>query len=57
MYKAHSTRAASTSKAKAQGLSVEQITQKANWSRAITFFKFYNKKVVVPEGFQSKVLG
>ena len=33
VYKAHSTCAASTSKAKAQGLSVEQITQKANWSR------------------------
>ena len=57
VYKAHSTCAASTSKAKAQGLSVEQITQKANWSRATTFFKYYNKKVVVPEGFQSKVLG
>ena len=56
IYKAHSTQAASTSKAMMQGLSVEQITQQANWSRAATFFKFYNKRVVQSEGFQSKVL-
>ena len=38
IYKAHSTWTASTSKAMTQGLSVEQITQRANWSRAAKFF-------------------
>ena len=56
IYKAHSTRAASTSNAMTQGLLVEKITQWANWSRATTFLKFYNKRVVKSEGFQSKVL-
>ena len=39
-YKAHSTRAAATSKAKKLGLSVEQIVERANWSRVTTFKKF-----------------
>ena len=47
VYKAHSTRAASSSKAVAQGLSTEQIMKHANWARASTFQKFYNKPVVI----------
>ena len=56
-YKAHSTRAASTSKARVQGLSVEQIVKKANWAKASTFSRFYNREVVPQEtAFQDKVL-
>ena len=38
--------------------SVEQIVERANWSRATTFHKFYNKEVQVATGkrFQDKVL-
>ena len=45
IYKAHSTRSASTSKSKAEGLSVEQIVQRGNWSGSGTFKKFYDKGV------------
>ena len=44
-YKAHSTRSAATSKAKARGMSVQQIMQAANWSNARTFLRFYNKQI------------
>jgi hypothetical protein len=52
VYKAHSTRAASTSKAKQQGLSVEQIIDRGNWTRAKTFGKFYDKQVGKIDNFQ-----
>ena len=42
-YKAHSTRPASTSKAKAKGMSTRQILSWANWSNAKTFLRYYNK--------------
>ena len=45
VYKAHSTRAASTAKARAQGLSVEQIVNRAQWSNAATYYKFYCREV------------
>ena len=45
VYKAHSTRAASTSKAKAEGLSVDQIVQRGNWSKVHTFKRFYDKDI------------
>ena len=38
VFKAHSTRAASTSKAQAQGLSTSQIIERANWTKGSTFF-------------------
>ena len=44
-YKAHSTRAASTSKAKAKGMSTKQILSLANWSNAKTFLRYYNKSI------------
>ena len=56
VYKAHSTRSASVSKAKSQGLSVDQILQRANWSQANTFYKFYDKKVQLDNAFQDAVL-
>lgn len=42
-YKGHSTRAAATSKARAGGISVAEIVKRANWKRASTFQRFYNK--------------
>ena len=45
-YKAHSTRGASGSKAKAVGLSIEDIMKQGNWSNSTTFEKFYHKPIV-----------
>ena len=44
-YKVHSTRAASTSKAKAKGMSTKQILSWANWSNAKFFLRYYNKSI------------
>ena len=51
IFKAHSTRSASTSKARALGLVVEHIVKQGNWSKAQTFHKHYHK-----QGFQTMVL-
>jgi integrase len=57
IFKAHSTRAASTSKAKTQGVSTSQIVKCANWARATTFEKFYHKKIVtIEQNYQNVVL-
>lgn len=56
VYKAHSTRSAATSKAKTLGISTEEIMQKANWSRASTFHKFYCKDKDPKSLFQTSVL-
>ena len=58
VFKAHSTRSASTSKAKAQGLSVEQIVNRAHWSTAATFYRFYHKDVITDDtaSFEETVL-
>ena len=42
----HSTTAASTSKAKAQSVSMDIIMSLAGWSNATTFQCFYNKEIV-----------
>ena len=42
-YKAHSDRAASSSAMLSRGLSLGQILSRADWSRAKTFYTFYNK--------------
>ena len=42
----HSTRAASTSKAKLGGISLETIMKTAGWSSSSVFAKFYDKPVV-----------
>jgi integrase len=44
-FKAHSTRAAAASKAKAMDIPIADIMQTAGWSRASTFGKFYKKPV------------
>ena len=56
LVKAHSVRGASTSIASKEGLSVGQIIEKANWSNAGTFQKFYCRTVKDSErDFQNKV--
>ena len=42
-YQAHSIRAASSSKAKQQGLSIKDILERGNWSRESTWQKYYHK--------------
>ena len=47
-FSAHSTRAASTSAAKAQKLSITTIMDSAGWSSENTFMKYYNKTISKP---------
>ena len=57
-YQGHSTRSASTSKARAAGLSVAEIVERANWSNARTFNRFYNRVDSVQQAqFDKVVLG
>ena len=49
VYKGHSTRAAASSKAHTTGLSVAEILDRANWSKATTFYNHYNKRVTINE--------
>lgn len=55
VFGAHSVRAASTSKAKANAVPIQDIMRTAGWSRESTFTKFYNKKIT-KEGFAEAVL-
>ena len=55
MFKAHSVRGASTSKANKFGLSTQQIIDRANWSKARTFYRFYFRSTSSDQ-FQDKVL-
>ena len=57
VYKAHSTRVASVSKADVMGLSIEDIVNQGNWSNSSTFERFYRKPIVGGgRAFQQKVL-
>ena len=54
---AHSTRAASTSAAKAQKLSITTIMASAGWSSENTLTKYYNKTISKPtENFGKQLL-
>jgi integrase len=53
-YKAHSTRSASTSKAKERGMTTKQIMQAANWKNANTFLRYYNKNIDKEQRNQSQ---
>ena len=56
-YTAHSVRAASTSKAKALGISLNDILQMGDWTRESTWQKFYHKEVAsVSKNFQETLL-
>ena len=54
MFKPHSTRAASCSKANAKSVPVESIMKAAGWSSENTFRRFYNKPII--EGDLTHVL-
>ena len=45
VFTSHSTRAASTSKARSIGLSLTAINKAAGWSNSSTFGRFYNKTI------------
>ena len=45
IWKPHSTRGASTSKAHAQGVSVKEILDSANWTNVGTFQRFYRRPI------------
>jgi len=60
IFTAHSTRSASTSKAKAQGATIEEILNRGTWSsKTHTWQKYYRKEVVRIEdqgkNFQEKI--
>ena len=56
IFTAHSTRSASTSKAKAMGLSVEDILKRGHWSGQSTWQKHYHKIIESEAGsFQQKI--
>ena len=57
VFTGHSTRSAGYSKAKASGVSSNDILKKGYWTQTSTFEKFYQRKIL-PEGeeFQSSVL-
>ena len=53
----HSTRAASTSAAKAHNVSITTIMKSAGWSSKSTFSKFYKKAIAgAKENFGQKLL-
>ena len=56
VFKPHSTRAASTSAAKAAGVSMDEILSQAGWSNCATFKTFYNKPVVQEQCFAETIL-
>jgi hypothetical protein len=51
-FKAHSIRAAGSSKAKVSGLSLKDILKRGNWSNKSTWQRFYNKKILKSDSFQ-----
>ena len=50
IFKPHSIRGASTSKAMKYGVSVKQILQAANWKSENTFERFYHRQVTENTG-------
>ena len=56
-YKAHSTRAASTSAAEAQNVPIRDIMAMAGWSAEKTFRTYYKKPIEEEHDFQTAVLG
>ena len=57
-FRAHSTRGASTSKAKAKGLSCQEILAMANWKKESTFRRHYLREIACENSgsFQAVVL-
>ena len=56
IFKPHRVRAASTSKAKKSGATIQTILRAAGWTNKNTFAKFYDKPVTASEMFANIVL-
>lgn len=56
VYKGHSTRSASTSKAKQLAVPLETILKRARWTNATTFGKYYDKAIEPEHEFQNALL-
>jgi hypothetical protein len=56
IFKPHITRAASTSKAKAVAVSIQEILKTAGWPSSRCFDRFYNKPVQAKNIFSEAVL-
>lgn len=56
IFKSHSTRAASSSAARAKFVPISDIIETAGWSSDRTFQKYYNKPIVKENGFANAVL-
>ena len=56
LFGAHSTRAASTSAAQSNNVSINTIMDAAGWSRESTFRKFYDKPIQAVENFGDKLV-
>ena len=56
-FSGHSTRSASSSKAKARGVPIGEILKRGFWSQSTTFEKFYHKEILAEDPkFQASVL-
>jgi hypothetical protein len=55
-YRAHSSRAASTSHAAKQGLKLQEILKAAGWTNSTTFERFYHKPTELTQNFGETVL-
>jgi len=56
IFSAHSLRSASSSKAKAMSVPIQDILKTAGWSRESTFAKYYNKPINSENKFMEAVL-
>ena len=56
-FEAHSTKAASSSHAKAKGAPLSAIINSAGWTQNSTLRKFYDKPVQGKSCFQTAILG
>ena len=57
IFKGHSTRSASTSKAEASGASICDIMKQGHWSNESTFQRFYRREIIDPSAsFQASLL-
>ena len=55
-FKAHSTRAASASRAKLSGISIDSILESVGWTNEPTFARFYDKPIIDIEQYANAVL-
>ena len=46
-FTAHSTRSASSSKAKVQGVPIKDILKRGSWSNSSTFERFYSREILL----------